>query len=223
VPALWISPGVLKNRTYHYASAGAVDLAAGTLSMVETLAAPGDVVGMAVDTMSVGSKTLTGVTTNGTTHAIAENDYAEGFLFVSNNGGQGYTFLIEANEAIAASGGTGSITLYDPIVVAFNAATEVTLFKNPWQDIVEAAAGHAHVAAGVPQCVVTAGSWGWVQTWGPCAGEEPATAIAVGSALESGAAAGQFAIGDGAAQYLGVQINAAANGDFRGKFLAIMP
>jgi hypothetical protein len=111
--------------------------------------------------------------------------------------------------------------------VALTTSSEVCVQKNQFADLVIAAAGHVHGAAGIPQMLVPVGTTAaptffWVQTWGVTAGWDDA-ATAVGAALQSGTTAGQLEVADGAAQLVGTQLIVGVDTEYRTKSLTIMP
>jgi hypothetical protein len=60
--------------------------------------------------------------------------------------------------------------LYDELVENVTAASDTAgAVTNPWLDIDNAPAVAVGMPVGVPLIDIPAGSWGWVQTWGPCA------------------------------------------------------
>lgn len=156
----------------------------------------------------------------------AKNDFAEGYLCINDGVGEGYTYKIASHPAIVASTAF-DMELYDPIVVALEAATSlVTFCKNPWADIVIAAANQAQLAVGIPAGTIAIGSttknYGWVQTWGVCAGWDDDT-TAIGAGLTSGTTAGEIEIVAATDDQIGVQLFTGADGDYMPKFLKIAP
>jgi len=177
---------------------------------------------LAVNTASIGDTSVT--ITSGTATASA-NDFAGGYLVVVDDTGEGITYKIASHPAITATASI-VISLVDPINVAFAAATTVSLVKNPWQDVVIAAAAQAHFAAGIPQCAVGSGAttkqYFWCQTWGISAGWADA-ATAVGAAVTSGTTPGQIEIQGGTDQQIGVQYLTAIDTENQPVFLTIAP
>ena len=111
---------------------------------------------------AIGSKSIT--LTLGAT-AATKNQYAEGYLFVNDATGEGYTYKIRTHPAAAASGSL-TLTLYDPVQVALVASTsEVTLLASPFSSVTHSATEES-VPAGIPPIAVTSGYYLWLQTWG---------------------------------------------------------
>ena len=148
--------------------------------------------------------------TLGGSETVAKDALSGGYLVVNDGTGQGYTYTIRGNAAVAAVAAL-TVELAEEIVVALGASgtSQVTVVKNRWAELTEAAAGHVHFSAGWPQLAVPAGNtntqYFWVQTKG-INGAEADASTAVGASLQSGATAGQVEVGDGAAQYIGTQL-----------------
>ena len=123
-------------------------------------------------------------------------DYDEGVLYINDVTGQGYSHRIRTHGGSSAGSEAVAFTLYDPIQVAWDATTQVTLRANQWLDLAASTTAALKVAGGVG-IVVPAGSadesataratapyFYWVQTAGPF----NALAGAVASAAIGGAA-----------------------------------
>lgn len=155
-------------RVYHYAKHSGAGLVRGEFCVNASLAANHMNLATTTACMTVGSNVVTGVTLGAT--AAARNLYEDGILAVVDGGGEGQCYRIREHAAIA-SAGTGSFTLYDPIAVASDSSTEVSLLKDTFADIVVSVTDQADIPVGVPQVTVPAGStdpqYFWVQTWGP--------------------------------------------------------
>ena len=149
-------------RIYRYANAGAVALGPGLLTIAVDITTNHE--DLAVNTFSVGDKTITA--TLGAT-AITANEYDGGYVNVTDATGQGIMYQIESAPATDASGSV-IITLKDPIVVAAEAATTVTLVRNKYKDIIVSDGTLADLPVGVPNVTIAANEFGWVQTKGMC-------------------------------------------------------
>lgn len=216
--------GVLPDgRVFRYASSkDAAAIPKGQLAMAEVIPAA-----QANDNPSaaaaLGALEVSITLSASQTHA--KDDFANGYLIVNDAAGEGETYAIKGSTAVAA-GTAITVTLFDEIREALTTSSEVTLMKNPWQHVDLAAAGHVHMAVGVPQVTIPIGStdtqYAWVQTWGVCAGWDDA-ATAIGAVLQSGTTAGQFEVGDGAAQPVGVQLYTGVATEYYPKFLTIAP
>lgn len=212
-------------RVFYYARNSGAAIVAGQLLMSEIVS--GDMDNLAVTATAVGSKTVN-VTPDGTA-TFGLNDLQGGYMVVNDVDGEGITYKIAGNPATTAATAF-DLTLKDGINVALTANSQVTLMKNPWMDTVIAAAAKAHMAAGVSQVAVGAGTtdpqYFWCQTWGVSAGWDDA-ATAIGSPLQSGTTAGQFELlteGAGAAGHsIGVQLFTGVATEYYPKFLQIAP
>lgn len=150
-------------RVYRYALAGGTNLAAGKLTV--TPAAVANHTNIAVATAAaVGSSSVR--VTLGATAATADQ-YVDGYLVVVDSVGVGQSYRISGHSAIA-SAGTGTIDLADNIVIALTTASKVSLQYNRYASTVISPGAIAHVAAGVPNVAVTAGTYYWSQTGGVC-------------------------------------------------------
>jgi hypothetical protein len=96
----------------------------------------------------------------------AANALAGGFMTVAVTPGQGYTYKIKSNSAVA--GATGMVvTLEDPLLVALTASSRVCFYKNPYNGIVVAPSTMTNVIVGVPTNVFSASNFAWIQVGGP--------------------------------------------------------
>lgn len=136
---------------------------------------------MAVDTIAQGETIVTGITPGAT--AGAANLYAGGFLVVNDDTGEGMAYEINRHAAITASTAF-SVTLKEPIEVAFGAGTTVTLVHNPWSGVIEGTSSTAH-PVGIAANNIAAGAYGWVISKGiaPALADET---IRVGSWVSPG-------------------------------------
>ena len=119
---------------------------------------------------AVGDKVVK-VTLLGT--ALTANQYEDGWLTVNDGTGEGRTYPVEGNSAMATTTGTGVIYLGEPIDTA-GAVSElnVDLNYNLYDELLPPADNsQAYIPVGVPFCVggLGAAEYGYVQTWGPCA------------------------------------------------------
>lgn len=150
-------------RLYRYALAGAVNLAAGKITIAEASAA--NHTNRLLTTAAALGATKVSVPLGAT--AAAADLYADGQLVVNDNTGEGTSYLI-ASHAAASSSGTLVANLIDPIKVALDTTTEVSLIRNRFAGIVVSANSVAAQAVGVPNVPITAAFYGWVQTGGEC-------------------------------------------------------
>jgi len=175
------------------------------------------------DAVAVGATSV--AVTLGSGESLVKDAYQGGYLVINDVDGEGRTYRISGNAATSSST-AATFDLSDEIETALTTSSQATVLKNPWADVVEAAAGHVHFACGVPQFAVPAGNstaqYFWAQTWGISALEDDAT-TAEGAVLQSGSTAGQVEVGDGAAQPIGVQLYPGVATEYYPKFLTIAP
>jgi hypothetical protein len=143
-------------------------------------------------TTSIGQTEITALLT--TANAISDGELRDGWLVANKSTGLGYCYPIRWNEWIT-SDTIMRIYLHEPIRVATAATTEFTIVKNRWADLVVMPTTVAAIAAGVPNVVIPASYYGWVQTKGYCpmtvdAGDTLVVGAAVGNPGTNGTAGG---------------------------------
>lgn len=159
--------------------------------------------------------------------AVVENEYAEGYLCVTDGTGEAYYYKIRNHPSHAGSG-TFTANLYDPIAVASAAATTTTLVQNLWRDPVIAPTSQARVPIGIPTFTIPVGSttaqYGWIQTWGFVLGWcDENTAIGSLTTIGTGTA-GQIEAYDLAAEpIVGMQVHSGVADEYQPMFLQIAP
>lgn len=204
-------------RVFYYSKNGAGALGPGKLAMAEVITA--EFANQAVAAAAAVSETSATVTLGAT--AVTLNEYADGYLVINDAAGEGHTYKIRTHP-VAAGAASCVLDLYDGIKVALTTSSQYTLVKNPWGDVVVAAAGHVHQAVGVAPIDVTAAYFFWMQTWGVCAVWDDA-ATAIGAPLQSGTTEGQVEVNDGAGGLLGTQLYTGVASEYYPKFLTIAP
>lgn len=147
-------------RKFRYCKNGAVALAAGKTLQAVILGTERDDAVNAAAAVAIGGTAvvITAVVT------VAANDWAEGFLHVVNDTGEGLQYKIKSNTA-AAIAADYTVTLYDPIVTALAATTDVILSKSPYSGVI-LAADDLSLCIGVPTIPITASYFFWSQTGG---------------------------------------------------------
>ena len=173
----------LWGNAYHYAKAGAANLAAGKL----TAAAAQDT---DFENESVASATPVGsltvdITVTSTT--VAENYFRGGTLQVNDAAGEGFTYPILYSTAITA-GTALTVTLDEPIRKALTTSSEVNVMHSPWMATIISPTGQAVLPVGIPKVDVTATYYYWSQTKGDacCLMNEAAAsgaALVIGSSV----------------------------------------
>jgi len=131
----------------------------------DTLAGSADNLAVATNA-AIGATTVVITMPAGTTVATVVDQFAGGYLFATNDTGQGYTYKIKSsNSAAAASTATFILEPTDPIVIALATGTsDVTVRENQYYDVLDraAATGSVGAPAGVPQAAVSAGYYCWL-------------------------------------------------------------
>jgi len=97
--------------------------------------------------------------------AMTLNQYAEGYMIISSGTGSGMSYRIKGNSA-AATAGTATVTLYDPIKEPMTATTELNFISNIY-DGVKVGSEVLDTPVGVVPTAVTTGQYFWLQTAGP--------------------------------------------------------
>ena len=101
------------------------------------------------------------------TAAPTSNEYADGYMICNVGTGLGQMYRIRKNTAAYSP---CKLWLYDPIVTAIPAASEISLIKNKYLDVVTViATTPTGVPVGVPLITITIGGYYfWAQTRGYC-------------------------------------------------------
>jgi hypothetical protein len=154
--------------------------------------------------------------------AIAADAFADGTLTVNDATGEGVAVEVAGNT-VTTGAAEMTVTLKQPIPVALTIdVSEVTLQKNPWDEVVISIADQADMPVGVPNVTITASYYGWVQTRGTCAvlWDE---AVAKGKALTIGSSTvGAVEAADAAGEpVLGVAQMAGVDTEYQPAFLTI--
>ena len=103
-------------------------------------------------------------TDSGTVGSATLNQYAGGYLHITDDAGEGFQYRIKSNTA--ASSNAITLTLYDGLQVAVTTDTDVAVTGGLWNNLIGATAGTDYVVAGVTPISFTVNYYGWVQTRG---------------------------------------------------------
>ena len=191
-------------RKFRYAKGGATDIVAYNL-LVSADAVANHANCAVVSAVAAGKRDVN--ITLGATAATLDQ-YKDGYLVIRDGTGEGYIYQIEGNGAGDASANIW-VRLRDPIELALDTTTEVSLNYNPWDLLVISATDQADHPAGIAHCAVdvSVAPYFWVQTGGPapCYGY---TTHAKGDTLTiSGNTAGMVEVDDAAGEpIIGVSI-----------------
>lgn len=199
-------------RGYRYALVGSgAATVAGKVYQGKALDATNDQIsgGLAVAAAAIGDVSVT--STAAVTATV--NEFAGGFLSVVVTPGAGYTYRIKGNTAATAA----VITYYldDPLQVALNTSSRVIVAQNTYNGIVIEPGTPTAAIAGVPNSIIAASAYGWVQTKGPCAVLFTGTGVAgkaVGSL--SGGTSGSAAPAIAATNILGYHMATGITGEY---------
>jgi hypothetical protein len=164
----WLPDG----RAYRYARSGtSAALTRGQLHVEPEVVANHLDLACVATSGAVGSFVVSGVTIGAT--ALTENQYQDGLLVVTDGAGEAIEYKIRGHAAFSASATTVAITLYDPIAVALDATSTVSLIYDSYDRPQLSAVDQSDVLVGVPTFTITQSTttttyFGWVQTWGKC-------------------------------------------------------
>ena len=103
-------------------------------------------------------------TDSGTVGSATADQYAGGYLHITDDAGEGHQYRIKSNTA--ASSNAVPFTLYDGLVVAVTTDTEVGVTGGLYYNVGGATAGTDGIIAGVTTRGLTSNYYGWVQTAG---------------------------------------------------------
>jgi hypothetical protein len=150
-------------RVYRYVKAGASDLVAGNVLQGPPIVA--NHLGATSPAVAVGAKSFT--FTPGATLGTAQY-YAGGIMSVDTGPGNGYSYTIDSHLAFASSTAF-TLNLVDPIQVALTSSSRLGLIANKYNGVIQFPVTTATGSAvGVATYIISAGQYGWVQTWGLC-------------------------------------------------------
>ena len=145
-------------RAFRYCKAGATALVKGKLQQSPTEdTGPQNLTAVA---NAIGD--ITAVST--TTVTITANEYAGGYVLVTVTPDLGQQYLIKGHAAYTAAAPT--LTLSDPIVVAWTTGTRIDLVRNPLFKVVVNPTTATSAPVGVAVFNITAAYFGWLQVGG---------------------------------------------------------
>lgn len=171
------------NRKFAYAKASS------TSSVGKLQTAPAPITNhhnMAMTAVALGATqvTVTPAATGG-----AANIYAEGYLVINDNDGEGRTYQVKGHPTITSSVAF-TVDLFDPITgVAGTTAQEASLVHNNYNAVIEGTSATVR-PAGVPYVTAAAGNYFWLATRGVASVLNGATVTLGAPQINSGATAG---------------------------------
>jgi hypothetical protein len=104
------------------------------------------------------------------------NQFAGGYLSTNVDTGKGYCYRIKSNTASATIGGNANavlLELYEPLQVALDITTDISVIGNLYNDLVKALVTTNHIVVGVTvanmaTATTTTPVYGWICTHGVC-------------------------------------------------------
>lgn len=129
-----------------------------------------------------------------TSNGIADGELQDGWLLITDGTGEGYCYPIQWNTWVTGDT-VMQLDLFEPIRLAVAATAEITLVKNKWRDVVVMPTTVAGIWTGVPNVVIPANYYGWLQTKGICpmvvdAGDTLVVGALAGNPATNGTAGG---------------------------------
>lgn len=119
-----------------------------------------------VDSAIIGATTVSFTPAVVTTDNLAANELADGFLITNGTEtGMGQLYRIKSHPAIVGAV-AGTLTLWDPIRVAFHADLTASVLHNPYRNIIIHPSPATARMVGVCPIAVTANYYFWAQTKG---------------------------------------------------------
>lgn len=124
------------------------------------------------------------VKTSDITSDDAADVFAGGYLHITDEGGEGYTYRLRGNS-VGSDTATNvmRLDLYDPTQTAIDSEDSCSITGNLYNNNAIYNNGTDDVITGVPLVDCAATSYGWLQTWGPTTvlADETAGTIAAGT------------------------------------------
>lgn len=207
-------------RYFRYCLAGATTLVPGQVQQgpaqdATNLSPAG---GLAVAAAAIGATqiTLTGSLT------LAANLLAGSFMSVAVTPGQGYTYKVKGNTAVAGAANC-VVTLEDPIQVALTTSSKVLFVLNQYSGVVVAPATLTAAPIGVAVYPVVNAQYGWIQSHGQVGalltGTFASAGLAVGVLV--GGTIGSLAPAIAGTNVLGYTTTIGATGQYGNVYLTI--
>lgn len=169
---------------FRHAQNGGTTLAVGLLVQTELAEASHDIDLVVSAAATVGATSIS-ATMAGTVCTL--NQYADGYILVNDQQGQGYVYRCKGNTAAASvTAARFDLADGDSVQVALLAATsEIGLRVNPYKGVTKWEAGTVEgQVLGLPPVAVTASQYFWCQTRGPAMALADST-LAIGAMVVS--------------------------------------
>lgn len=152
-------------RSWYYGKAGGAITAGNLAQSVVPLAGH---INEAINVPAVGDTTIDFTPAVVTTDDLAADELADGYIHINSGTGLGHMYRIKSHPAIAGAA-SGTLTLYDPIVVAPVAASLATVIHNRFRGAIVHDSPQTAMLVGVPTVTMANNDFGWFQYRGPCA------------------------------------------------------
>lgn len=204
-------------RTYRFAKAGAVALAAGKLNVNADV--DSNVVNKTIAASAAIGATSVVVDAAG---AIAQDAYAGGYVIINDATGEGRSYPVVGNTSTSGAGEV-TVTLGEPLTVAVTVdVSEATLMASPFSGVVISATDQADQAVGVANVAVTAAYFFWSQTGGVCSVLwDEAVAKGLALTIGTGVAGAVEALDAAGEQQIGTSTMAGVDTEYQPAWLSI--
>lgn len=169
-------------RKFRYAKSGAsVVPVANLVQAVVPLAGHIDEV---VNSAAADATTIDFTPNTVTTDDMAANEFADGYLHINDDTGEGYMYRIRSHPAIVG-GTSGTITLYDKILLTLGADATATIIHAPYRGFIIHPSPPTAKVLGVTVIPSVANEFCWLQYQGPCAVLTQGTLVIADSCVPS--------------------------------------
>jgi hypothetical protein len=105
------------------------------------------------------------ITTVGTV-TVTANQYANGYVICTGEGGTGNGQIYKIKSHPAATAAVVTLTLWEPLKVAITTSTQIDLVPNLYDGVVQYLASPSSAPAGIAFVAATSGVYTWIQTGG---------------------------------------------------------
>lgn len=193
-------------RYFRWVLAGGTALVPGKLQQ-----APAEVTAneaLSVTATAAGSTTITTTTTV----TVTANQYAGGWVAVTETPGQGYLYQIGSHPAATAAALT--LNLADPIQVALTTATQIDLVANPFTNVILNPSTASANIVGVAVAATPAAGYGWIQVRGVANVLAQGTIVVGTEVAASSTTAGAVVATSGVLASVGVAVTGIATTDY---------
>lgn len=110
--------------------------------------------------------------TTALTTAQAANLFEDGWVVIHDDSAVAcFLYRIKGNSALATSGTSSYLELYDDLHIALTTSDQLEIMTNPFKSVIAVPSATALTGglAGVPPIAITSAYYFWIQTWGPAA------------------------------------------------------